>query len=98
MIFSCSIGSKGEKEESFSIIFPFVLSPGKKLNIENICAFQMSDGQRYTLEKHHYLYSLKVERFLTLDAAHNYSVTKMGFVKKQTWDTIPSRNSRTKNV
>jgi hypothetical protein len=72
MIFSCSIGSEGEKEESFSIIFPLVLSPGKKLNIENICSFQMSDGQRYTLEKHHYLYSLKVERFLTMDAAQNY--------------------------
>lgn len=72
MIFSCSIGSEGEEEESFSIVFPLVLSPGKKLNIENVLSFQMSDGLLYTLEKHHYLYSLKVERFATIDAAHNY--------------------------
>ncbi len=72
MIFSCSIGSKGEAEESYSIIFPLVLSPGKKLNIENTSSFQMSDGFHYSLEKHDYLYSLKVERFSTKDAARKY--------------------------
>lgn len=72
MIFACSIGSAGETEESYSINFPLVLSPGKELNIEDISSFQMSDGLRYSLEKHHYLYSLKVERFSTRDAAQNY--------------------------
>jgi len=72
MIFSCSVGSDGEEEEYFSIIFPLILSPGKKLNIENIRSFQMSDGLFYTLEKHHYLYSLKVERFSTAEGARKY--------------------------
>jgi len=72
MIFSCSIGSKGEEEEFYSITFPLILSPGKKLNIDSIHTFQMSDGLRYTLEKHHYLYSLKVGYFSTVEDARNY--------------------------
>jgi hypothetical protein len=73
MIFSCSIGSEGVEEESFSINFPLILSPGKMLNIDSINSFEMSDGLLYSLEKHHYLYSLKVERFSTVEDARIYT-------------------------
>jgi hypothetical protein len=72
MIFACSIGSAGKTEESYSIIFPLILSPGKKLNLENTCSFQMADGLHYSLEKQHYLYTLKVESFPSEDAAKGY--------------------------
>lgn len=71
-MFSYAIGSEGEGEDYFSIIFPLIFSPGKKLNIDSISSFQMSDGQHYTLEKHHYQYSLKVERFSTVEDARRY--------------------------
>jgi len=72
MIFSCAIGSEGEGDNSFSIIFPLIFSLGKKLNIDSVSSFQMSDGQRYTLEKHHYQYSLKIEHFSTVEDARSY--------------------------
>lgn len=76
MIFSCSIGSSGANEESYSILFPLVLSPGKKLNLEKIVTTQMADGFSYSFEKHQNLYTLKVESFSTKDAAISY-LTKL---------------------
>jgi len=72
MMFACAIGSDGVEEESFSIIFPLIFSPGKKLNINDICSFEMSDGLLFSLEKHHHLYSLKVGYFSTADDAKSY--------------------------
>lgn len=55
-----------------SFIFPLILSPGKKLNVDSIRSFRMNDGLLYSLEKHNYLYSLKVDRFSTVEEARIY--------------------------
>lgn len=75
MLFSFSIGSEGQGKDSFSINFPLVLSPGKKLNFEETCSFNIGDDLKLTFEKHKHLYTLKVSAFSTVESAKKYIET-----------------------
>jgi len=64
MMFSCSIGSKGQEEnKTFSIYMPMVLSGGNDINLDENAFEGTLNGYKCVLEKHHYIYSLKVEGF-----------------------------------
>ena len=63
MLFAFSIGSKGIKEELYSLHLPLIFSPGRKISIaENKYEVEFN-GLSFLIEKHHYLYTLKVFPF-----------------------------------
>lgn len=72
MLFACSIGSKGRGENSYSIYLPMVWSGGSELNIEDSEYIGTLNNHRCVLQKHHYIYSLKVEDFRSLDECDNF--------------------------
>lgn len=89
MLFSCSIGSKGiEVDKTFSIYVPLVFSNGNEIKIEEGKFEGFLNGHRCILEKHNYLYSLKVEGFASredsIDFIDRLKVAISWFILKRT--------------
>ena len=72
MIFACSVGTSGHGEHLYSLHIPLVLSSGRKLDFEGHEYMGEIDGLTVILEKHHYLYSLKVSAFESVGQAQEY--------------------------
>jgi hypothetical protein len=72
MIFACSIGTKGSTDVSYSIHLPLEFSPGRKFSFEENCFYGKLDGLELNIEKHHYLYSIKISDFESEEDAKNY--------------------------
>ena len=67
-----SIGSSGVDVESYSLYIPLFLSSGTAIDLENLPYISDVEGLTIILEKHYYLYSLKVSSFVTYDEAQSY--------------------------
>lgn len=61
MLFSISIGSKGDNDPYFSVYVPMFWSPGNQLIIDDEPITDFLGNHKCVLERHHYLYSLKIE-------------------------------------
>lgn len=72
MIFAFSIGTSGTGDQSYSLHVPLVLASGRKFNFEGQRHIGEIDGLTLILEKHHYLYSLKISAFDSVSEAQEF--------------------------
>ncbi len=69
---SFSIGSSGRGEESYWILIPFNLSPGRTIELNGVHRRNLSDGLAVSIEPHGQSYYLKIGAFSSEKVAEEY--------------------------